>query len=77
MIFCGPININFLLYSSSCAIYSLIIENGGLVTTISASCKISIHSGLLKSPFCFNGVLIISPLVTLPSPSISPKSSNL
>ena len=33
-------------------------EKGGLVTIISASLRISIHSGLLKSPFSFSCVLI-------------------
>jgi hypothetical protein len=44
---------------------SLNKENGGLVIIISDSLSISIHSSLLKSPFCFNGVL------TMPSDVIS------
>ena len=52
-------------------------EENQQVIIISASFIISIHSGLLKSPFCLNVVLIISYLLVLPSPFMSPIISNL
>ena len=58
-----PIIINFLLYFINVAIYSLNKLKGGFVTTISHSFSISRHSGLLKSPFCFNGVLTTSGII--------------
>ena len=45
-------------YLISCAMYSLNREKGGFVTTISASFRISMHSGLLKSPSPVRGVFV-------------------
>src|SRR4030042_5996108 len=45
-----PIIKNFLPYSTSSATYSLNNENGGLVTTMSASFRRLMHSSLRKSP---------------------------
>src|SRR3972149_5190791 len=71
---------NFLLSSASCLTYSRNSENGGFVTTISASLSSSTHSSLRKSPFPFKGVAVFLLLFNkfftssrsiAPSPSIS------
>ena len=51
MVFTFPIIRKFFLYSTNCAKYSRNRENGGFVTTISASFSNSIHSCERKSPF--------------------------
>src|SRR3989344_3130181 len=52
--------INFFLYSTSCATYSRNKENGGLVTTISASSSSLMHSSLRKSPSPFRAVAMLA-----------------
>ena len=72
MAFWFPMIRNFFSYFTSCATYSRNNENGGLVTTMSASFRSSTHSALRKSPSPLSSLTHTSSSSTTRLPFLSP-----
>lgn len=59
---CGAMTTNDFSCSMSVVMYSRISENGGFVTTMSASSRSAIHSALRKSPSPSSISMVFSPV---------------